>query len=104
MLYGRQVWRIGRLREDWGVFSFQKLCADPGNMRPSIVLLEQMPAHTITPPPPKATHVSVGKALADTMPYALSTVGAEELEAGFVREEDSSPACQGPSKVCVHPL
>ncbi|KAJ8358785.1 hypothetical protein SKAU_G00153100 [Synaphobranchus kaupii] len=41
VLYGRHVWRIGRPREYWDVFSFQKLCADPGNMRPSIVLLER---------------------------------------------------------------
>ncbi|KAJ8359035.1 hypothetical protein SKAU_G00155600 [Synaphobranchus kaupii] len=132
-------------REDWDVFSFQKLCADPGNMRPSIVLLERdvMEAHKwhndrsqylvavscciqvavdevqpctmsignacphhnpTTTKGHSADNVSVGKVLADTTPYTLSTVGSEELEAGFVREEDSSPACQGPSKMCVRPL
>ena len=40
VLYGRLVWRIGRPREDWDVFSFQKLYAYSGNLRPSIVLLD----------------------------------------------------------------
>ena len=34
VLYGRLVWRIGRPREDWDVFSFQKRCAYSGNLRP----------------------------------------------------------------------
>ena len=34
----------------------------------------------------------------------MSTIGPEQLEAGFVREEDSSPLCQGPSKACIRPL
>jgi hypothetical protein len=41
VLYGRHVWRIGRPGEDWDLFSLQKLCAYPGNMRASIVLLER---------------------------------------------------------------
>ena len=36
-----QSWRIGRPREDWDVFSFQKLYAYSGNLiRPSIILLD----------------------------------------------------------------
>ena len=31
----RLVWRIGRPREDWDVFSFQKRCAYSGNLRPA---------------------------------------------------------------------
>ena len=40
VLYGRLVWRIGRPREDWDVFSFQKLYAYSGNIWLSIVLLD----------------------------------------------------------------
>ena len=35
VLYGRLVWRIGKPREDWDVFSFQKRCAYSGNLRPA---------------------------------------------------------------------
>ena len=40
VLYVRLVWRIGRPREDWDVFSFQKLCAYSGKLWLSIVLLD----------------------------------------------------------------
>ena len=38
VVYGRLVWRISRPREDWDVFSFQKLYAYSGNLMSSIVL------------------------------------------------------------------
>ena len=40
VLYGRLVWRIGRPREDYDVFSLQKLYAYSGNIWLSIVLLD----------------------------------------------------------------
>ena len=40
VIYGRLVWRIGRSREDWDVFSFQKLYAYSDNIWLSIVLLD----------------------------------------------------------------
>jgi hypothetical protein len=59
-----------------------------------------MPAHTIT----MGHSIDISKPLAHTTPLKLSAICPVQLKPGFIREEQTSSACQWPLKVSLCPL